>query len=164
VTRTTTTVELAPVRRNPRLVAGKRVTATLTFEAGDDDPSGNDGSVTLTRLPFTTAEDVLRVDVTDRAYGPMSDVGSTKTTLYRVDASKLTNILAFKSTWSSGEASDEDRCDVRTPSTVTAAPQALELVCNHVEGRWHDEDPRGNGVHTTPRTIRYRWTGSRYRR
>jgi hypothetical protein len=164
VTRTTTTVELAPVTRSPGLVAGERITATLTEEAGATDPSGKDASVTLARFPLTTSEDALRVDVTEHESGPMMDNGSTNTTLYRIDATKLTSVLEFKSTWIRGEASNEDQCDLHEPATLASTPQPLELVCERVEGRWHNEDDRGNGEFRTPRTIRYRWSGSRYRR
>jgi len=133
VTRTNTTVELAPVARTQPPSAGRRITAKITTNTpANNMGTGDDGSVTLTAFPLTTTEQALLVDVTERRYGPMDDSGITRSTLYRVTAHGFVAILAFESNWSFGAA----RSRVRTcRGPVAPRGSAWRWSVRHAEHR-----------------------------
>ena len=155
-----TTSEIAAVVRVSRSVIGK-VSETTTVEHNSNG-SGKDGKVELVVVGLTTTESALLVHATDTEYGPGSDGGERTSTLYRVTATAMTPVLTFKSTWSSGEASDSDSCELVPPAPLGKAMPELVLACQKSEGRWHHEDPRGDGTFTKDRKERYHWTGNRF--
>jgi hypothetical protein len=157
------TVELAAVKRTPRLAVVDRVPG-ISISKEITDPQmggGRESNVDIAPFPLTTAETAIIVETTEHSFGPMSDGGDTTSTLYRVTPTTIAEVLHWKSTWSSGESSDADRCTLQPPALGTSLPE-LELSCQKEEGRWHDEDPRGNGLFTEERTERFRWTGRKY--
>lgn len=158
----TTTTVVAAVRHGARTTVLGKATFTTTTAEDPSDQSGRRGGVELAAFPLTTTEHALLVEVSQGTYGPMHDAGTLKSTLYRVGAAGLTEVLDFESTWDDGEATDSDRCKLAPPARLTAKLPDLELECTISEGRFHGQDPRGDGVHTTDRTERYRWTGTRY--
>jgi hypothetical protein len=160
---TSTTAELAAVRRTPRLAVIQRIdTLQVASEIKDKDAGeGTESTVDLERFPLTTTETGLLVHETDRKFGPMMDDGKTKSTLYRVTSTSMTPILTYESTWSAGEADDADRCTLQPPVLGTSLP-ALTMQCVKSEGRWHGQDPRGDGLHTEERTLKFRWKGTSY--
>jgi hypothetical protein len=159
---TTTTVEIAAVKRKPAPALIAKLTESTTTEHNPD-ASGKEGAVELVPFALTTTETALLVHVTDREYGPGSDGGTRTSTLYRVTAAAaLAPVLQFQSSWSSGEASDSDSCELVAPTSLGASIPNLALACTKSEGRWHHEDARGDGTFTKDRKLRYRWTGARY--
>jgi hypothetical protein len=89
------------------------------------------------------------------------DAGATASTLYRVTASGFLSLVDLKSTWSAGESSDSDRCTLQPPALRPTMPN-LDVVCVNTQGRWHHEDPRGDGEFETSTTDHYRWNGTTY--
>ena len=160
---TTTIAELAAVRRTPRLAVIQRIdTLQVASEIKDKDAGeGTESTVDLEPFPLTTTETGLIVHETDRRFGPMLDSGKTKSTLYRVTSSTMTPILTYESTWSAGEADDADRCTLLPPTLGRNLP-ALSMECVKSEGRWHGQDPRGNGQFTEERMVKFRWKGNAY--
>ncbi len=159
---TSTTVELASVKRTPRLAVIQRLSTFSTSK--EDDPAnyaGKETTLSLAPFPLTRTETGLLVDAGEHSWGPMYDAGTTSSTLYRVSTSAISDVMSFKSAWSSGEASDADRCTLLPPALGTSLP-SLELECEKTEGRYHGEDPRGNGDFTEQRTVRYLWKGTAY--
>ena len=159
----TTTAEIAAVRRTPRLAVIQRIdTLHTSSEVIDKDMgAGKESTVDLEAFPLTTTETGLLVHESDRTFGPMQDDGHTDSTLYRVTTAGMVPILTYKSTWSGGESDDADRCTLQPPTLGTNLP-ALQMECVKSEGRWHGEDPRGNGTFTEERMVKFRWKGNAY--
>ncbi len=159
----TTTAEIAAVRRTPRLAVIQRIdTLHTSSEVIDKDMgAGKESTVDLEAFPLTTTETGLLVHESDRTFGPMQDDGHTDSTLYRVTTAGMVPILTYKSTWSGGESDDADRCTLQPPTLGTNLP-ALQMECVKSEGRWHGEDPRGNGTFTEERMVKFRWKGTAY--
>ena len=70
--------------------------------------------------------------------------------------------MLVRLSWSSGESSDSDTCELAPPRAIGKAMPDLVLECRKTEGRWHHEDPRGDGNFTTERKERFRWSGKVY--
>jgi hypothetical protein len=166
-----TTIELAPIARAPRLSAGERIVAATKTEAlGVGEPPGSAGvgsvdqtlhTVELAVWPLTASSSALVVDVTEQKVGFHLSNSRTASTLYRVSAAGLTELLSYES--SSGvdyEAgiTRSERCRLVPPPLRDPAPPALTLTCEHTE-----EPNAGTGRRTTTsRTVRYLWRNDRY--
>lgn len=151
------TVEIA-------LVGAKVIEQLPSFPVSKhDDPNNMAGdSETVAATPLALGDQaVLRVDETTNRTGPMLNAGGTRSTLYRATKTGLDPILSFKSHWDQGESEDSERCEVAVAGDRKPLPD-LDLTCTQIEGRWHGEDPRGNGLFETPTTKHYRWKGGRY--
>lgn len=158
----TTTSEIAAVRlgAHPSLLG--QITETIKTEERPRDGGGDKGEIALEVFPLTATERGLLVHVTQSEHGPMLDQGTTTSSLYRVSGAALTRVLEFTSTWSDGEANDADRCTLEQIATPGKSLPTLTLDCVKEEGRWHGQDPRGNGKFETHRTKRFRFKAGVY--
>ncbi len=155
-----TTTEIAAVQRAKLAVIAKVTESTKTEERksmGD----GDAGSVQLEVVTLTNTEKALLVKKTQSAYGPMMDVGESESVLYRVTAKDLVSLVTFKSTWSNGEATGGDYCEL-APFTVGKSMPTLVLDCVTLRGHWHDENPDDRGEDRTEHKVRYRWKDGAY--
>jgi hypothetical protein len=116
--------------------------------------------VTSEMFALSATEHALVVRHIERTDGPMEADELTTSTLYRVTTTSLTPVLEFKSSIHHGEADDSDVCELALGKARKPLPD-LDLKCTVSEGRWHNEDPRGNGTFETHRTEHYRWTSTR---
>ena len=159
-----TTVELALVRRAPawRVVAQLPATTITTGPSpGGEYMAVVTGTVALAAYPLTATETAVLIEVSTNMGGPMFASGHTASTLYRAGATALTPVLDFESSFSDGESTDRERCTLQPALPRRGLPD-LDVACVTTEGRWHHEDPRGDGEFQTTATQRFRWTGGRY--
>ncbi|MDX2086539.1 MAG: hypothetical protein SFX73_01760 [Kofleriaceae bacterium] len=156
---TTTVVALVKRAPKPRMIGEERTFTATNRNGGDGD--GARGTVRVSAFPLTLSEAGLLVEVSESTQSPGWDTGIETSTLYRATRSGFTAVLAFSSTWSSGEADDADRCKLESPTLGPKMPQ-LTLECTTTEGRWHGQDPRGNGTFESFRTTHHRWNGTVY--
>lgn len=173
VTVADTTIELAPVARASRLAAGERwVAATNSVIRDMKFPPGFGGigdmdrkeyTVAHTVWPLTATEQALLVEVTERHWGVRLSNTSTTSTLYRVSAAGLTELLSYQSgsrvDYDAGTSHSES-CRLAPPAPQSSVASLLVLACEDTE------DPiQGAGRSTTtPRTVRYSWNGNHYER
>ncbi len=158
---TSTEVEIVAVKRTPRITELNRTSSTFTTEDRPQDGGGDKGGVTLSLLALTPTENALLVETTQSKYGPMTDDGTESSTLWRLTATGIAEVLEFESTWSGGEADRSDRCELAVGKPRKGLPD-LALACTHSEGNWHNDDPSQNGTTEATKTTRYRWNGSTY--
>ena len=158
---TVTTSEIAAVKRgaNPVLIAS--TTETFTIEDRPNEGTGDTGSVQLVVFPLRTLEKALLVHASQSKYGPMMDVGKTVSTLYRVTATSLDQLVVYESTWDNGESTESDRCELATENLRKTMPN-LVVHCETEKGHWHDDNPDDRGTDTTERTQKFRWRNERY--
>jgi len=160
-TPTTTDVDIVAVRRTPRTVELSRTSSSFVTEDRPADGGGDKGGVTLSVFPLTPTENALLIATTQAKYGPMTDDGTKSSSLWRLTAAGIVQILDFESTWSGGEADRSDRCELALGKSRKGMPD-LELACTHSEGNWHNDDPSQNGITEATTTTRYRWKGTTY--
>ena len=161
---TTITHAYAAVKRAPRpFVVGEIETSTTENEdTTDQDGMSTSGKIEVALVPLTLSEQGVLVHVTQRKGGPMTDDRETESTLYRVSAKGLVEILAWKSTWSGGEADRGDECELQPPKLGKWMPSTLVLECTESTGDYHNEDIDKRGLHTEQRDERYVWKNGRY--
>jgi hypothetical protein len=159
-----TTIELAPVARDPQLSAGQHIVAgarsEMTDLVGPPDFRGfgsvpsEDTTVGLAMVPLTTTESALLADVTSSFADPGIRKDRTMSTLYRVTPSQLTEILYFESTSSSGHevpAASSSQCRLVAPKPRAAIPPTLTVNCTSTDVPHHSVET-------------HRWNGSRFER
>jgi hypothetical protein len=176
-----TTVTLAPIMRTPRFAAGERIDAATNTEIRDVKfPPGSNGigdmdrkqySVAAAAWQLTATEQALLVDVTERTFGTGLNNNRTTSTLYRVSASRLTEVLSYESsTHFDYEVGVEhrERCRLAPASrtqhgspTPHASPlPSLVLTCERTE---EPASPGAGSGTTTTQTTRYVWSNGTYR-
>lgn len=159
---TTTTTELAAVRRSPKpTLLGTTVSESVRSEDSPNEGKESSGSISLAVFPLTLSESGLLVDTTQRKAEPGVEEGETSSKLYRITSAGLVLVLEYQSTWSEGESWDAERCELQ-PVVPTKAMPHLVLECSTEKGSWHGEDPRGNGLRKKTHRERYVWKGSTY--
>ena len=154
------TVEIALVRPSPPSVLDRQSFPVSRTTASDVDVV-TESAIELSTLRLTVDEDALIVAEVETASGPMTADSSSKSTVYRATRTGLVPILTFASKDDNGESRNADLCTLAIGTRRAPLPD-LDLVCDHVEGRWHDEDPRGNGEYHDEKTTHYRWDGKAY--
>jgi hypothetical protein len=123
-------------------------------------------AVALAAWPLTATEQALLVDVTERMIGPRLHNTRTTSTLYRVSATRLTDVLSYESSSHfdyDADVEHSERCRL-TPASRT--PQrsplpSLVLTCERTEPP--TSPGAGSGTPTT-HTARYAWSDGAYRR
>jgi hypothetical protein len=156
-----TTVEIASVKRAPKSAVIAKRDATFMTDDRPNEGTGDAGSVTLTVFPLTTSENVLIVETSQGSYGPMMSVGSSETTMIRVGASGLEDLIAWKSHHDDGEDTAGERCEL-IPISLGKTMPTLEVHCETYRGHFHDENADDRGIDTTERTEKYVWKAGTY--
>jgi hypothetical protein len=159
-----TGIELAVVQHGKAWSVVGRESFTATKHVGGDAEMGAQNETTVTAEPFvlTTGETAVLVAQTSTGSGPMSFSSHTAWSLRRVSPAGFSEVLAFESNVTDGESSDKDVCKLWPVDAPTAKLPVLQVDCTHTEGRWHHEDPRGDGEFVTQQATRYKWNGTRY--
>ena len=158
---TTTTTEIAAVKRAGATVIGAPISETTIIEDRANEGTGDAGSVQLVVQPLTVFEKGLLVHTTQRGYGPMSDVGKTASKLYRASQTAFDEILAWESTWDDGESTRGDRCELAAFDLRKTMPN-LTLECVTTHGHFHDDNPDDRGIDEKHRKQRFRWSSGKY--
>lgn len=156
-----TTTEIAAVQRTPKVALIEKVTEATTTEDRPNEGGGDAGSVQLVVYPLSVYENGLLVHVSQSEYGPMSDVGKRASKLYRATPTSFDEVLSYESTWSDGEATSRDTCELAPAQRRKTMPN-LELECVEEQGHWHDDNPDDRGVDTKERTLKFRWRNGRF--
>ena len=158
---TTITHAYAAVKRAARpVLLGTIEEPTTDNEQGHEIQTS--GSIKLELAPLTLTETGVLVHVTQRKDGPMLGDRDTESKLYRVTAKGLAEVLAWKSTWSGGEADSGDECELRSPKLGKWMPSTLVLECTESTGDYHNDDISKRGLRTEERIDRYVWKNGRY--
>lgn len=119
--------------------------------------------VVLELVPLRTTEQALSVTETRRSSSNFHTVTKTKTTLYRVGADGLDELINWESILSDQmESNDATRCVGPTIKPTAAIPKTLKVTCIDYKSDWHNEDPSKQGMHETPSSKTYVWNGSSY--
>jgi hypothetical protein len=155
--------EVAVVAGKRRAVLAGRVSETTTGSHDDSTMIVETGAFAAALVPLTATETALLVEISRGRGGPMLSDSVTSSTLYRITKTGLDPVLAFKSSRVGGESSDDDVCVLQVGKPRAPLPD-VDLQCTKTEGRWHHEDPRGDGLFDEVRTEHYRWDGTRYAR
>jgi hypothetical protein len=156
------TVSLALAVRGKRWRLASKEEHLLDLTEDRDNAAGSQGEVSVTPMPLRPGETALLVEVSESEYGPMHDVGKQRSSLRRVSDAGLTELIAFESTWSNGEADRENRCQLESGRTGKQGYPDLIVVCVEKRGDWHDPDPSQRGIKEKTRKRRHRWDGARY--
>jgi hypothetical protein len=128
---------------------------------GDEYEATETVDVSLT--PLRTSEQALSVVEHRESSNMYQGTTTTKTTLYRVDASGLDALIGWESVRSSDvEGSNGTECTGPTITPTAAMPKRLKVVCIESKGDWWNEDPAERGIKETKTTKKYVWNGTSY--
>jgi hypothetical protein len=157
----TTVTEFAPVKRGPKpALLGQAQSQSITKRSDGEVSEG--GSVSLELFQLTTTESGLLVHVSKTQDGPMIDDDATTSTLYRVTATGLVQLLEYDSSTNHGEEHHDDVCTLK-PFTPTRSMPRLVVECVEESTNFHDENPRRRDrVDRKTRKLRHIWNGSTY--
>jgi hypothetical protein len=121
------------------------------------------GEVTVEPYPLSASELGVQITTHTSSGGNMSSSDSKQIEIARVTSAGLVPILAWENKSSGGESSDSDSCTLDPfGASKKTVPAKVVLECAKTEGRYHGEDPRGNGEFSTPYKRRFKWDGAKY--
>jgi hypothetical protein len=147
---------LAPVKLRARLDP-----ILVTNEDNASEGTAHTETVAVTPFALTDSEIAAHVERASAQLDMGGGSGEATTQLYRITGTEAVAVLEFHSQWSRGESEDTLRCELARGAARKPLPD-LDLTCTKVEGRWHHEDPRGDGLFETPTTEHYRFTDGSY--
>lgn len=160
-------VTLAAASRTNKKPFGTPVVIDLTngkvTQAVLDDEYDVSERVELQLAPLRTTEQALSVVETRTRSTMHTSVTTTKTTLYRVDATGLFPLIDWESVSDSDvEGTNGTECTGPTITPTASMPKKLKVVCIESKGDWWNEDPSERGIKETKTSKTYVWNGTSY--
>ena len=163
----TTTVTLqAAAHKGPRAL-GSSIEITLENGAVTKPVSGDSydatETVSLELVPLRTTEQALSVAEVRKASNEHVSQTTTKTTLYRVGAGGLVELISWESKYGSdAETNDGTECTGPTITPTAAMPKRLRVTCVEQKSDWWNDDPSARGTRETKTVTTYVWDGTSY--
>jgi hypothetical protein len=160
-------VTLLAASHKTRTALGSRVEIDLengTVPASEySEESEVDEDVSLELVPLRTTEQALSVIETRKSDSNFHAVTKTKTTLYRVGADGLDELISWESILSDQmESNDATKCEGPTIKPAATMPKKLKVTCIDYKSDWHNDDISKRGLHETKSSKTYVWNGSSY--
>jgi len=148
------TVAVLAYRRGWR----KGGTRELSYPHELAEDTEENGAVNVSTVDVSDREPVVQIWRQEHRRGPESDETTEQTTLYRLGATDLTELVSFDSSSSGGEADSSSRCELKIEPRKHQGWHDLTLTCTESSDDWHG-DAGHQESHTT---TRYRWDGDTY--